>query len=72
MKVFVNNIEIDVFIGATVNDAVISYFTSIESSLPEPFPLIFDQFGNQIEPDGELTTNSQIFTIESDNAPSYE
>lgn len=72
MKVFVNNIEIYVFIGATVNDAVNYYFKSIQSPLPEPFPLVFDQYGNQIEPDGELSPNSQIFTVESDNTLNYE
>jgi len=67
MKVFVNDIEIDVFTGATAGDAILSYFRSIQAPLPDPAPMIFDQYGNILEQDGELTSDNQIFILETDN-----
>lgn len=72
MKIFVNDIEIDVFTGANAVDAVISYFRSIQSPLPDPLPMIFDQYGNIIEQDGELSPGNQIIIIESENTSANE
>ncbi|MFH1119927.1 MAG: hypothetical protein V1775_08885 [Bacteroidota bacterium] len=72
MKVFVNDIEIVVFTGATTRDAILSYFRSIQSPVPDPLPLILDPYGNIIEPDGELSENNQIFIVESNNSEHYE
>jgi hypothetical protein len=72
MKVFVNNIEITVFTGATAKDAIQSYFRSIQTSFPNPMPVIFDQYGNIIEPEGELSSDNQIFILETDNLSNHE
>lgn len=72
MKVIVNATEVSVFEGAKARDAVFSYFRSMQTVTPEPFPLIFDQFGNIIEPDGELSENNQLFTITTNNSNNYE
>jgi len=72
MKVFVNATEINIFTGAKAQDAVFSYFRSMQTITPEPFPIIFDQFGNTIEPDGELSESNQLFTVSSNNIVNYE
>ncbi len=72
MQVFVNATEISIFSGAKARDAVFSYFRSMQTTAPDPFPLIFDQFGNIIEPDGELSENNQLFTISPNSTINYE
>jgi hypothetical protein len=72
MKVFVNNIRIEVFAGAKAGDAVQAYYRRLNTNISEPFPLIFDKYRNLVEPDGALTPDNQLFIVESDNITDYE
>lgn len=72
MKVFVNNTRIEVFAGAKAGDAVHAYYKQLHTGISGPLPLIFDQYSNLVEPDGELTSNNQLFIVESDNTSNYE
>lgn len=72
MKVFVNNTGVEVFAGAKAGDAVLAYYKKLHTGIAEPFPLIFDQYSNLVEPDGELTSNNQLYIVESDNTTNYE
>lgn len=72
MKVFVNNIRVEVFDGAKARDAVFAYYRKLHTGISEPLPLIFDLYSNLVEPDGELTSNNQLFIVESDIKTNYE
>jgi hypothetical protein len=62
VKVYINNHEVDVFDGANVGDAVLSYSTRAFKKVRTGTLSIFDSFGNLTEPDGKLT-NGQILTL---------
>jgi hypothetical protein len=72
MKVFVNNIRIEVFAGAKAGDAVHAYFKRLHPNNSGPLPLIFDKYNNLIEPDGALTPDNQLFIVKSENITNYE
>lgn len=72
MIVYVNNIEVRVFAGATAGNAIQSYYRAIQSAIPCPLPLIYDKYGNEIEPDGELTAKNHLFILESTNFINHE
>lgn len=61
MEIFVNNICITVFEGARTVDAIRSYYRILQQPVPESFPVIFDSYGNTLEPDGALTSQNRIF-----------
>ena len=61
MRVFVNNTEIRVFAGATVADAILSYYGLMHENTPDPLPPVIDRFGNQVEKDGSLSPNNRLF-----------
>lgn len=72
MEIFVNNISIPVFEGARAIDAIRSYYRMLHHSVPDPFPLILDSYGNIIEPDGELTSRSRIYILDKSNTLLYD
>ena len=72
MEVFVNNISLPVFEGARAIDAVRSYYTMLHSPVPEPLPLIVDNFGNTIEPDGALSPHNHIYLPDNTNTEPYD
>jgi len=62
MKVNINSREIEIFRGATVQDAVMAFSERSCRLLKKGEILAFDRFGNPTEPDGELT-EGQIITL---------
>ena len=67
MKVIVNELELTIFSGATVADAIRAYFTSQNQRSPCPLPEVEDSYGNEVAHDGPLTEGSQLFIQESKN-----
>lgn len=67
MEIFVNNISISVFEGAKAIDAVRSYYRMLHYPAPELLPLIHDNYGNVIEPDGELASSNRIYIQDKTN-----
>lgn len=59
MKVYVNDQEVSLFEGAKVIDAVRAYARIMGRKLPSPLPIIYDGYGNEIQPDGALTQGAQ-------------
>ena len=66
MIVFVNNVEISIFSGARVRDALRAYYRSIQQDFPFSAPITLDQYGNIIELNGEVSQLKRIYTIESE------
>lgn len=64
MTVFVNNMEIRVFRGARVKDAIRAYFAGIREAIPYEWPVIADQYGNITDYDGELLSLQRLYTID--------
>ncbi|HOP14226.1 hypothetical protein [Lentimicrobium sp.] len=67
MTLFVNNVEFHLFGGAKAIDAVRAYYRALEHDIPRPLPVIFDNFGNTIEPDGGLSPMQRIYLVEFQN-----
>ena len=67
MKVIVNQLELTIFSGATVADAIRAYFTSQNQRAPCPLPLVWDRYGNEVAHDGALTEGSQLIIQKSDD-----
>ena len=66
MIVFVNNVEINIFSGATVKDAIRAYYRNIQQNFPDKAPITLDQYGNIIEMNGKVSQLKRIYTIESE------
>jgi len=67
MKVTVNNITLDLFNGAKVKDAILSYYAQKKEKCPDPMPVIEDKYGNVVEADGELAEGSKLYIKEKKN-----
>lgn len=65
MKVFVNNIEIEIFCGARARDAVLSYLGGIGRRAVRKKIKIKDAWQNTISDDSPMTENRRIY-IESE------
>lgn len=72
MVIFVNNISISLFEGAKLIDAIRSYYRVLHQTIPEELPIVVDNYGNIIEPDGELSAQSHLFIIDKSNSLSYD
>lgn len=64
MKIIANNITLELFNGAKVRDAVLSYYARIGEKCPDPMPSVEDKYGNVVEIDGELNDGNIIFIKE--------
>jgi hypothetical protein len=62
MKVTLNNTEITVFKGATLNDLVLLYSKRSYKMLLNNKLCIYDRFGNRTEPDGPVY-DGQVFFL---------
>ncbi len=60
MKVIVNNIELIIFRGATVGDAIRAYYSRQGKKAPSSLPEVEDTYGNYVAHDGALTDGSQL------------
>lgn len=60
MQVTVNKIEITVFQGATVADAIRAYYSWQKQKAPSPLPEVEDIYGNSVALDGELADGSRL------------
>ncbi|MCB9016461.1 MAG: hypothetical protein H6541_11740 [Lentimicrobiaceae bacterium] len=72
MVIFVNNISISLFEGAKLIDAIRSYYRVLHQTIPEELPIVVDNYGNIIEPDGELSAQSHFYFIDKSNSLSYD
>ena len=61
MKITVNNTLLELFTGARVKDAIMSYYTHSGRRVPKKLPPVEDRFGNRVAPDGELTEGNILF-----------
>lgn len=64
MTLFVNNIEFNLFEGAKIMDAARAYYRASGHALPPQFPVVLDNFGNTLEPDGELSPMQRIYLVD--------
>jgi hypothetical protein len=60
MKVVVNRTEIDIFVGASVVDALRAYYVKRKLKMPQVFPIVKDRYGNQVAEDGTLSEGSRL------------
>jgi len=63
MKITVNNTLLELFTGARVKDAIMSFYTNSGRRVPKKLPLVEDRFGNIVAPDGELTEGNILFIV---------
>lgn len=61
MKVQVNHIELIIFEGAKVKDAIRKYYANQEIAIPNPLPKVKDRYGNLVAEDGALLPNTALF-----------
>lgn len=61
MIIFVNDIEIRVFAGARVIDAVRAYYAEIGRAIPHKTPIAKDRYGNTVAIDGRLSEGNHIY-----------
>jgi 5'-nucleotidase len=61
MKITVNSTLLELFAGARVKDAIMSFYTNSGRRVPKKLPLVEDRFGNRVAPDGELTEGNILF-----------
>lgn len=61
MTVYVNNISLPVFDGATAIDAVRLFHTRFSAGVSPDCEEIYDSYGNKVEPDGRLLPESKLF-----------
>ena len=69
MKVFVNDVEIEIFCGARARDAVLSYLGGIGRRARKEKIVIRDRWQNVISDDSPMSENRRIY-IEISNQPS--
>jgi 5'-nucleotidase len=61
MKIIVNDVALELFMGARVRDAVMKYFTESGKKIPRKLPDAKDRYGNIVSPDGELSEGNILF-----------
>lgn len=61
MTVFVNNFKIEIFSGAKIRDAVLSYSRNSFQKVTTGYLVIQDRFGFETALDGPLTNNQKIY-----------
>ncbi len=61
MKVILNNTELNIFKGATLNDLVLMYSERSYKMLKNNKLCIYDRFGNMTEPDGPVYEGQVFF-----------
>lgn len=61
MKITVNNIPLDLHIGAKVKDAIMKYYSEKGIQRPEQLPRVEDRYGNEVASDGELSDGNILF-----------
>ena len=62
MIVFINDKELEIFMGARVQDAILAYSQKSFNLVQQGKMAIFDRFGNLTDLDGSLT-NGQRLTL---------
>jgi hypothetical protein len=62
MKVILNNSEITIFKGATINDLVLAYSVRSHKMFTHGKLCVYDRFGNLTEPDGPVY-DGQLFYL---------
>ncbi|MDR0420740.1 MAG: hypothetical protein LBH30_04720 [Prevotellaceae bacterium] len=60
MKIFINGNEIEIFVGATIEDAVRKFDKNILAEIKNEKAEALDQYGNHVSISGPLYENSQI------------
>ncbi|MDR3227629.1 MAG: hypothetical protein LBT56_08180 [Prevotellaceae bacterium] len=60
MKIFINENEIEIFVGATVESAIRKFDKKILFEIQKGYSDACDQYGNHVSLSGPLHENSQI------------
>ncbi|HNY52345.1 MAG TPA: hypothetical protein PK727_03895 [Bacteroidales bacterium] len=61
MNVTVNDIQLELYEGARVKDAVFKYYSNQGTVLPKAMPVVVDQSGNIIDKDSRLTEGTVLY-----------
>jgi len=61
MNVTVNDIQLELYEGARVKDAVFKYYSNQGAVLPKAMPVVADQFGNIVDKDGRLIEGTVLY-----------
>jgi len=61
MKIRINRTELELFGGATIADAVRTYYSLHKKKFPKIFPVVTDHYGNYAAPDGRLSEGYQLY-----------
>ena len=61
MNVYVNDTPVKTYYGAKVKSAVMAYFRDQNIDLKTPIVEVRDAYGNRIELDGSIRSNSKIY-----------
>lgn len=61
MKVCINNIPLRIYNGGKVKDALLRYQVHCGLAFEKGSYLIYDKYGNEVEHDGALSENSELF-----------
>lgn len=61
MKIEVNNMEIEIFEGAKVKDALRNYYIRQGKAIPKILPKVKDKYGNFVGKDGALLPNTSLY-----------
>ena len=60
MRVYINQKEIEIFVGASVKDAVLAFDKTAWKLYLKGKLAVYDGYGNSIDPDGALTANQSL------------
>lgn len=63
MKITVNNTPLELHGGATVKDAIVSFYTHSGKRVPKRLPAVEDRYGNRVANDGELSEGNALFIV---------
>ena len=61
MKVYVNDIEVEIFNGGRAKEAIQKYLSKTNQSSDKSDKVILDQWGNEIADDSPLHDGSRIY-----------
>lgn len=61
MTVYVNDVELSLFEGACVIDAINCYICAMKQALSDQLPEITDRYGHLVAPEGALTEGCRLY-----------
>ena len=61
MKITVNDTLLELYHGAMVKDAILTYYSQAGLKMPKRMPRVEDRYGNIVAPDGQLAEGNALF-----------